>query len=174
MSVKSVALEKKGSEFCENILYPLKGYEVIRRINTKQEQEIYGDVVLKIKNKEYFIDEKTASYFHDNMVVELIQDVPSQNMGWFYKLKKCDGIIYIYFNNEIPKIVYAVHFKKLFPYINENITKFETLKKLNNGNPACGITNKEYGCTVNFYYPWNWLCRDGIAEIIYESEDEAC
>lgn len=158
MSGETVALENKGITYCNEILYPKMGWDVVERIHDKQRQETQGDVVLFINGRNYIIDEKTASYIHPNMVIELIQDIPSWNMGWFHKLTGCDALIYMYFNGKEatePSLVYWVSYRQLKKYIFEDITKNKT---------QTGITNLYYGCTLNIYHPWGGLIKNNIAK----------
>ena len=157
-------LEKVGSKFCDTILYPYMGWDVVERIRDKNRQETMGDVIISYNENHYCIDEKTASYCHADMVIELIQDLETFNIGWFFKLKKCDGIIYIYFNKEREiEIVYSVKFQQLKQYIFK-ITKKEKVHT--------GITNKNFGCTLNIYYPWQTLIDTNIARIIWRKKYE--
>ncbi len=161
MNNKENTLEKKGIEFCNNILYPKMGWNIIERITDKERQEIMGDVILSIGGKKYNIDEKTASYLHEDMIIEIMQDAITNNMGWFSKLKKCDGLIYMYFNNSDVVIVYKVNLKKL----RELLTDIKNWEKGKLKSSTGG-----WGYTINLCYPWKHLINDEIVKIIYKQE----
>lgn len=161
MSKETVALEEKGIKFCNEILYSKMGWVIIERIKDKERQEIMGDVILLIDGFKLNIDEKTASYPHDDMIIELIQDAITNNGGWYYKLQKCHGLVYIYFKNGEVFIVYKVNMNGLRKMLS-NITNWDKGKIKN----ATG----GWGYTINLCYPWVDLVNNEVAEIIYKHE----
>jgi len=134
------------------------------KITGKNRQELMGDKILRNEKLEYFfVDEKAASYLHERMVVELIQDIKTEDLGWFFKLKLCDRLIYSYYDGddaELLSTIYNVKFSKLKEYIVNAMAQ-------NDSNIKYGNTDRNFGLTHNIYYPWEILIAKKIAKIVW-------
>ena len=131
--------------------WPEMGIEIIKRYDKKEEQETKGDFRIVYKEKEYNVDIKAEKEVPPNFPIELIQDVMSMDMGWWYKLKECDYIFYGQFDKSwnLP-CIYTVDFNKLGNY------DFEE------GWPKpCA---KGYGLTIFWAVPLIVLTKRGIAK----------
>lgn len=168
MSEETRAIAEKFSLFCDEILYPQERFVVIEHICDKRRQESFGDKCIEIEGRKLFIDEKSASYLHPNMVIEIIQDAKQTppDLGWFYKLIHAHLLIYGYYENEnpTPSIIYKVDWQKCRQYI---LRELGSDKKI-----SCGYTNKNYGTTINLYPRWQELIQANIAKIIFSNSEQ--
>jgi hypothetical protein len=84
------ALAGKFSQFLESTIYPVrfKGWQR-ERINDAARQRTHGDMRFWCQGGEAFVDEKAFSSVWDCCLVKLVQDVRTQDMGWFYDLTAC-------------------------------------------------------------------------------------
>ena len=167
MSVETLALEEKLSLYLDtNVFHKFD----IMPIIGKEGQALYGDKKLTDDTgKEWFVEEKAASYIHPNMVNELFQDVEKKHigLGWFFHLPKCDFIVYGYYDaklsDEYPAIIYRVNWIQHYDYM------IELMKAGNSTSISYGTTIKNYGLTLNAYYPWNLLVDNGHVAIVEDN-----
>lgn len=160
IEIDTFSFEKKYQSFL-NRLYESDGFEIQRCQGSENKKH---DLILSKDGQKYYIEEKGASYLHECMVVELVQDFPSLNWGWFFETE-CSHIVYAYYqrvSNEIPEYVYVVLFNKLKPYVLKNIGTEEF---------NIGVTRKHYGLTLNAYPYWIKLFDLGIVDILYRHEE---
>ena len=137
-----------------DVFYEKHGYETTRIYGKDNEKY---DVLLTKKDKTIKVEEKGATYFHKDIVIELIQDVQTNNWGWFFKTE-AEAILYFYYHEEEPKVLYRV----IVPYLRRY---FKTEAEHN--ALRLGFTNKHYGLTLNAYAPWDKLVRQGVASQIW-------
>jgi len=137
------------------LLYDSIGYDVKYTIG-KENEKHDAKLTNRKTGEEISIEEKGLSYPHACCPVELIQDVKTTNMGWFYKTK-AQWIIMIYFQKGQPNICYAIDMRKLREYPAEYIDSKECFSHVN---------NKGYGDTINLNIPWKLLLRDNIAKVL--------
>ncbi len=169
MSKKTFALEKKLSKFLDEKVYPANKYVVKCLIVGKEKQRLYGDKILISLDRPAIqipTEEKAASYIHENMVNELIQDINTKSWGWFVYLLKAQLMMYGYYENkesEIPAIVYKIQWQKHREYLLEKMKQKD--KRI-----SYGITAVNFGLTLNAYYPWADLINQKIATVIYNKE----
>jgi len=162
-------LEKKFSLFCDGVIYKGLGHRV-EHITSKEEQEKYGDKKLfRTDGTKIYIDEKSSSYLHSDMVIEVEQDLETNNHGWWSKLIWCNALVYGYYDGEdkeCPTIVYLVKWNELKKYIVDlhyndahKSPKYRTFK--------LDYTTKGFGITYNIYCPWKKLIEQKIVAKIY-------
>ena len=100
------------------------------------------------------IDEKARMGEFDDLLVEMIQDVKTESLGWFFSKK--DWILYGSW-----KDIESVYPSSLY------LIKSEELK-----NYICGldgfiktcISKKGWGTTWNLSLEWDWLLKENIAK----------
>lgn len=160
-------LEKKFSAFCDGVLYPALGIKVLERYTDAIDQRERGDKLIQatvdgIVMPALNVDEKCASYMHDCMLWELIQDVRTKNMGWFYDLKMCDRIIYGYYNRDDVTVVYSVQWEDLREFAFKAIEGRDTSVRF-----VSSATGKGWGAPVSASYPWSILVCQGLAKVIW-------
>jgi len=136
-------LDKKASPFLD-MLYTSRGGEVIKEAPNMKFDD--WDKLVKFEYLTYKIEEKSFNSLWDGLLVELIEDLKTGDLGWFYQTR-ADKIIYAFFINEeakIPHSVYEVSVPTMRNYVNENIK--ELIKKAK-------ICDKGYGTTLFVVIP---------------------
>ncbi len=113
------------------------------------------DVKLEVFAGQFvLVDEKARIGEHNDFLLEIMQDIKTGNIGWFYGEK--DWILYASWNNlenAYPTSLYLVKAKELKEYI-DNLEGF--IK-------TC-ISKKGWGNTWNLVLEWRELLDNGIAE----------
>jgi len=150
VSTETFEFERKYRVWLDDF-YKERGFS-IQRISGKDNEKY--DVILGKEDRQYFVEEKGAQYLHQDMVIELVQDLWTQNWGWYYKTE-ANFIMYFYFDNGNPKVLYKVKMKEL-----RNL--FEPM--CGDNGVKLGITDKNYGCTLNAYIAWELLLAKKVAE----------
>ena len=157
-------LEKKFSDYADKYIYSEEA-EIIP-INGKLNRT-YGDKKLIFDGCHIvYVEEKAASYLHSDMVIEIIQNIilspdDPKFLGWFFNIHY-DLMLYGYYdekNNGTPTKVYRIDWKPFRSYMLEMLEKNGRIFKF-------GITNKNYGVTLNLYYPWKLLCTSKTVDLI--------
>ena len=100
------------------------------------------------------IDEKAIRGEYDNFLVEIIQDMKTESLGWFFSKK--DWILYGSWANidfPRPSSLYLVKSKELKDYI----------YSLDGFIKTC-ISKKGWGVTWNLIIEWDTLLEKNIAE----------
>jgi len=129
-------MEERFDKILINQIWPEHGIEIICKYVNKPDQERKGDYRISYNNREYNVDNKVEYDTPQNFPIELIQDVLSENMGWFYKLKECDLIFYGVFNADwTMRYIYSINFHRLREYNFAN-----GWLKYNNGKGRFGLT----------------------------------
>lgn len=144
-------LEKKASSFLD-MLYCKLGGEVIKDAPKRVFDD--WDKIVKFENITYKIEEKARIGIWNDLLIELIEDLKTGDLGWFYQTK-ADKIIYSFFESEEaeePTTIYVLSVEKMKNFIFENIK--ELIKKSK-------VSSKGYGLTLNIFIPLN------IAKKIY-------
>jgi len=159
------ALADRFSEFADEYIYPSRWPRArIEKIADRDSQRTDGDKRLVLPEATYCVDEKAYSTLWDGCLVELIQDVPTKNMGWFYDLERCDYLICGYYIDSSPRpgVVYKVIWDELKArYVELAIAKAQGIRLLH--------SPRGYGLTVFAKIPWGDLT--GICETLYRDED---
>jgi len=136
-------------------IYRHYGFEV-KYINGKENEKYDGILINAENNTRISIEEKGLSYYHKCCPIELIQDIKTQNMGWFYKTE-AKYIIFIYFENKQPYICYLIKMGLLKEYPAEY---------LNHNGCFTALALGGWGDTVNLNIPWEQLIQDNIASVL--------
>jgi len=136
-------LEKKASAFLD-MLYCSLGGEIIKDAPKRKFDD--WDKVVKFENITYKIEEKTRVGLWEDLLVELIEDLKTGDLGWFYQTK-ADKIIYCFYESEKakePESIYALSVEKMRNFVFEHTKKL--IRKSN-------ISSKGYGLTLNIFIP---------------------
>lgn len=150
-------IEKRFDYFLINKLWPKYDIEIISKYTNKEDQEKKGDYRVGLRNREFNIDNKAEYNTPQNFPIELIQDVPSQNLGWFYKLTQCNYIHYGVFDNGYSvKYVYSIDYLKLRFY------------DFSEGEPKYNNAPDRFGVTVFWIVPLKELVKRKIAKLLYD------
>lgn len=134
--------------------YQGKNWQVVEdNINSNHKND--WDVKLEVFAGEYvYADEKVLRKEWDDFLVEIIQDMETGSLGWFFSKK--DWVLYGSWDNieEIyPLSLYKVKMKELRDYV----FRLEGFIKI------C-ISKKGWGNTWNVKLSWQELINKGIAE----------
>ena len=128
---------------------------IIHRDNINSDCKNDWDVRLEVFAGEYVcVDEKVRIGEYNDLLLELIQDIETGNLGWFYSKK--DWILYGSWSNIesiSPSSLYIVKANKLKEYINT----------LDGFIKTC-ISKKGWGNTWNIVLYWDELIKKDIAE----------
>ena len=124
-------------------------------VNRKESCKKYDVIVddLKIEEKFLFTD-----YDYPQMLVEIIQDVESWNLGWFHHVE-ADYLVWAFCPKDHvsrPRTIYMIKYRRFVEYI---------IKLLKNANmwERFNINNKYYGITINFPVEFEPLVNENIA-----------
>jgi hypothetical protein len=143
-------LEKKARKFLTEFYKEKGAYEIIEAPYQPFDD---WDRTVKFKNITYKIEEKARIGIWDDILIELLEDVTTGDLGWYYQTK-ADKLIYCMFldrDKEIPSRVYSIALLDIKKYISENSSVFEHPK----------LSYKGYGLTLNIFVPLD------IAQQIY-------
>ena len=134
--------------------YQEKNWQVIQD-NIDSNQKNDWDVKLEYFAGQYaLIDEKALRNDHNDFLLEIIQDMRTGSMGWFFSKK--DWILYgswADIESIYPSSLYLVKSKELKDYIYSLEGFIETC-----------ISKKGWGITWNLKLNWQDLIRRNIAE----------
>lgn len=136
-------LEKKASVFL-NMFYEKLGGEIIK----DAPKQVFDDwdKIVKFEHITYKIEEKARIGLWDDLLVELIEDLKTGDLGWFYQTK-ADKIIYSFFETEEspePKVIYALSVIDMKQYVFSNMKELIMESRL---------SPKGYGLTLNVFIP---------------------
>lgn len=120
--------------------YQQRGHKIVSRKGNKE-----YDLILLVNGQ---IEDRVEEKFRNNargddVLVELIQDAISGDMGWFYHTR-CQHLHYVIAVNAVPKFYYRIFwepFKRWF------------LNIYLRGKLDAIISNKGYGLTLNIAVP---------------------
>ncbi len=136
-------LDKRADPFLDNLYKKLGGEITARHPDSKFDD---WDKIVKFPSITYKIEEKARIGDYDDVLVEIIEDVKTGDLGWFYQTK-ADRLIYCLFESEEslePYVVYVFDIQKLKNYY------FEHAKELFRQS---NISDKGYGLTLNIFLP---------------------
>ena len=132
--------------------YQQQNWQVVNdNINSGQKND--WDVRLEIMAGQYvLVDEKALRKEFNNFLLEIMQDIRTGGLGWFYSKK--DWILYASWNEDkYPSSLYLVKTKELKEYVATLDGMIETC-----------ISLKGWGSTWNIALPWDELMTKNIAE----------
>lgn len=119
--------------------YESKGFDCDWSVSDKRK-----DVLLSYKNISKTIELKYRFKEYSDILVELIQDISTNNSGWFYECD-ADQLHYVICIEEKPEFFYKIKYKKFKIWIPEY------LKKRYSGEYK--ISTRGYGTTLNIPIP---------------------
>jgi hypothetical protein len=119
--------------------YQSCGYKIIDRNGNKGR-----DLELSKDNTSIKIEEKYRDNDWGDFAIEIIQDLETNNPGWFF-YTKADYINYIIVKDK-PTVVYTIDWKKFKEYFLKEIKRFN-----------CFISRKGYGITLNAEIKWEYI-----------------
>jgi len=129
--------------------YKKKGYKIIEDWVGKNSPY---DVKIEKDGRLIKIEEKARSQIYDDLLVEVMQDLESGKLGWFYNTT-ADLLLYGMWGNKIePEMMYVVNMQKLRKLVMNEFLKFEDK-----------ISVKGYGITFNKIINWSDLLWNKIA-----------
>ena len=134
--------------------YQEKNWQVIEdNINSAHKNP--WDVKLEVFGGQYvLVDEKVRTIDYGDCLVEMIQDIKTGTLGWYFGSK--DWVLYGSWDNlesVYPKSLYLIKMAELENYINGISGRVETR-----------ISKKGWGNTWNIVLNWNDLIKNNIAE----------
>lgn len=161
---KQRKLEAKLSAFLDGVVYPVRfrGWQW-SRITDSARQRTHGDVEFRRGSDRRYVDEKAYSSLWSGCLLELIQDVPSRDMGWYYTLTHCTHLVCGYFDGwdkAVPQIVYKIDLPRLRSIYCELC---KTTREVRHD-----MSSQNYGITVFGKVPWRYL-KDAC-EVIWSAE----
>ena len=107
---------------------------------------------MRVEEKYNFTDRT-----YDQLIVELLQDVKTGDLGWFYHVD-CERLMWMYCPEtraDPPRIIYSIKWQQFKPHV---LSLIES-----DGWHRCNICPKGYGLTLNYPVKWQPLLDMGIA-----------
>ena len=140
-------------------IFPMMGIDEFKRVTGKLNQSRLGDFRIKYRNRVIYMDAKAEQVDFPNFPIELLQDYPSLDLGWYYRLY-AEEIWYGRFD-ENTKLQY-INRIDLVQLRNLPATAFTewNVKK-------CG---REHGNSIIVAAPWEDLVELGVSERIWTRE----
>ena len=141
-------------------IYGGMGYTV-QRIKGKENEKF--DVILTRDGVDEPVEEKGLRYYHPDAPIELLQDVKTCNLGWFYKTK-ARHIYFIYYNEIMPIVMYDLNLPHLKNFLTscfeDEKVKFRTALK-------------GFGITINMCIPWKYLVEKNIVQVLKNWKEQS-
>ena len=133
-----VEFEEKNQIYMDQY-YETCGYKIIDRNGNKgRDLELSKDgIIIKV-------EEKYRTEDWGDFAIELIQDLTTNNAGWFF-YTTADYINYIIVEDK-PVALYTVAWKKFKDYFLKDVKRFN-----------CFISRKGYGITLNAEIKWKYI-----------------
>jgi hypothetical protein len=145
-----VAFEEANQSVMNDFYTSGMKWEIVNRVGDKGR-----DLVIKRKDRgEEKVEEKYREGDFGDFLIEVVQDLVSENRGWFYTTK-ADIISYIICKNKIPTSVYFVHWKNFKDW-------YLTTGYKNYRRQFLIISDRGYGVTLNIGIKWKT-----IPEVLY-------
>ncbi len=95
-------------------IWPMLGASVLCRINGRLGQSLYGDYRIEIDGKVRYVDIKAEEKKTPNFPIEVIQDWPTMDRGWFNALSACDEIWYGQYGDDLQVWRIGLHRLRVF------------------------------------------------------------
>lgn len=151
--------EKRMQVWSDKTLYPQAKLKVDRS-SADQTKDL---ILITEKGTRFMAEEKWRTSIYSDFLIELIQDVHTGNLGWFYKCRS-KRIIYgmtskFNYEAESPLVVFSVDMETL---------KRELHKLMQDGlNYRIVESKKGWGLSVNIAISWKDLKMMELAQEIY-------
>lgn len=143
MTTQDFFEKERESQSLINKFYKSQGWKFDR----STAGEAYDVIIEGIK-----VEEKFRYEDYDDFLIEVIQDVNTCNMGWFYKTQS-DRIFYVVKDEKL----YSINWIKFKDWLKNNYTKLKIIGR---------VSIQGYGLTVNIAI--NWI---DIPEYLYKIFD---
>lgn len=114
--------------------YKSKGWVIDREVEC-----VKYDLAIMIQSQPIYIEEKFRTKDYKDFGIEIMQDVNTMNMGWYYKTE-ADRIFQIH-----DDCLYSVNLKYFKIWLQSNYSDIYLSAK---------ASVKGYGLTLNLYIPW--------------------
>ena len=147
----------KASLFLNQLYYDLGAKKITSAPQRKFDD---WDKIVEFENITYKIEEKARTGIWEDLLIEIVEDLKTGDLGWFYQTK-ADKIVYAFYEDEKqekPHSVYALSVEKMKNYFFENSKNL--IRKSN-------ISPRGYGLTLNIFLPLNLAIK-----IYPKAEDE--
>lgn len=131
------------------------GYVIVNRTGTKQR-----DLILMKNNVEIRVEEKFREKDYGDLLIEIIQDVVSNNPGWFYS-ETFDRLSYVTVdNNYKPVQIYWIKFVKFKSWLFDYLTKKKRAEVV--------FSPLGYGLTMNLPISWQSIPKEYYQKFDYD------
>lgn len=121
--------------------YLSKGHQIVTRVGTRK-----YDLILKVNGKDQLIEEKYREKEYDDILVEILQDVISGGLGWYYTTG-CDYLHYILCPNWQPPTRYwRIPWQPFKTWMEEAFWKTK---------PKYRTSSRGYGRSLNVCVPFS-------------------
>ncbi len=160
------AFEKKIQDTFLDGLYKGRGFEIVERIPPGTFGEY--DVTLERKGVRMRMEEKIIRHVWDRIAVELIEDIDSGKMGWFFKVN-ADYLIYCFCENEVPQMVLSIKWPEFKRWYGDNCESYTFIDKDGQVKSAIKINREGWGVSMIHLIPIEAI-PDDIKKIIYTKQ----
>lgn len=131
-----------------NAFYKSKGF-TIDRSQANTEFDVILDYGANDQKRDSYVEEKFRHFnrlenVYDDQLIEIVQDIKTGNLGWYYTTR-ADSIFYIICVANKPRYMYKLN---LLEFKNWFISWLE-----NQGYVRCAISTKGWGITLNIIVP---------------------
>ncbi len=161
-------ISQKGCLFVEKNIYPREYPDyTVKKISDKERQNTHGDHELQCGVRNIFVDVKTYKTVWDGCLCEIMQDIVTCDLGWWYKLKHCDRLMLVYFrddNAELPTMVYDVDFPCLRTTFHRLLGQKDDGRTIIRWVMAAG----GWGATLSGVIPWKHI--SDCATLVYGND----
>ncbi len=155
------SIEQKFDRILREQIWPALDVQVICSYRDRLSQRKNGDYRIACEGIAVDIDIKAEQDVPPNLPIELHQDWPSNDLGWFYTLTACDELWYGQYRND-DLTVYRVSFRRLRKLPPE-ITKTWSVKRCVSGQ----------GDTLFIAAPLSVLMERNVARIVWPIDRQA-
>lgn len=99
------------------------------------------DVTLLDGNRRITVEHKYRYIEYDDILIEIMQDIKTNNTGWFY-MTEADFLHYIICIEDVPKYFYRIKVREFKKWCREYIEK-------NSNNLCWKVSSRGFGITLN-------------------------
>lgn len=151
------ALEERWQPWMDE-LYGRLGFTVVSRQGNRRR-----DLVLSFNGTQYRVEEKYRDGIYDDLLIEFVQDMASQNWGWYYAEQMDRLVVPMHPDKQTePKVVYSANWPELKRWLQKDYLPHTTW-------PKAMISPRGYGITLNILVPLRKI-PDGLVKCIYPIE----
>lgn len=138
-----VGRETEGQTLLD-AFYRARGYVVDRSVAGRE-----FDLALERDGTHFLVEEKIRSAAYSDVLLELIQDVPSGNRGWFYT-EEFDYLVYAVVSGRALRRVTIIDWPRFRKWLGR--VYFDRLREQRR-RPSLRVSLEGYGVTVNMVVP---------------------